>query len=325
MFPLLLAAYRKSRRFDAKRTERRRGYARVAAYCTVVGIGVLGLGFHNAKADAMQSGLDLGRELGPLVRALPGDVKQVSLNGQSLFIADTFFDESRKEIVDSYEAHCAAHPGEPFASLKKAADVQAAGDKRWGELAKLKSLRADGDRASMVFCFVRGDGTPPTIAEAFNAFERTKDLGALGRVRYAYVEERPTGKTRVLTLWTDHHFKMDHLANEGPGDVPGGEDFTDSPRPEDSRRLLTGKIEGTPYAVNVYESRLAPREVVERFDATMMGAGWASASPPVPGAESHGYLRGQVIYTVSASTEEGKTIVAVTRTDSAGDPIGRLD
>ena len=54
----------------------------------------------------------------------------------------------------------------------------------------------------------------------------TGELGAIGELRYAYVSRAPSGKTLVLTVWTDSTFNLRDMIGE-EGKDSAGEDFAD--------------------------------------------------------------------------------------------------
>jgi hypothetical protein len=162
------------------------------------------------------------------------------------------------------------------------------------------------------------------------AFAETGQLGALGAVRYAYVKQSPSGKSVVVTAWTDDKFNIFDLIPKENEDAPGV-DFADIPRPTASNRVLSTRLEGTYFGVNVYRGFGSPKSVAAFYDEEMERRGWevfdvtsdleakeaAEANHLPPPVEPEGkatgrlYAKGGVVLTLSSGIEEGATFSAL--------------
>lgn len=75
--------------------------------------------------------------------------------------------------------------------------------------------RAGDDDEGVVLCLVSSESSGRELASALEAFTRTQDLGALGKMRYAYAKKTASG-THVLAAWTDEHFALGKPRGRGP-------------------------------------------------------------------------------------------------------------
>src|SRR5262249_42086816 len=142
----------------------------------------------------------------------------------------------------------------------------------------------EGDEGS-VMCFVRGDEMKPSASEAFTTLMQTGELGALGKVRYAYAKKNAkTGKTLLLTAWTESKFNLYQMLANGKTDAIG-EDFPEIPRVPNSVRAIAARAEGTPYAINVYKTTDRPEATLAFYDGAMKERGWLGYDPEMNEAE----------------------------------------
>lgn len=311
MLPLWLLYQAKKRAdgFDAKKAARRRGLVRVAVYVTAVGVLASTCAVHSARARAADATLAVGRELLPLSEAMTNEVTDVSLNGEHVFLSNALSKLPKREILDRYEAHCRANPGEPSSSWRALAEAPLPASTKQ-KLLDFASLRRESARDGMIVCLERGAGTAPSVSEAFRRFSATHDLGALGKLRMVYVSESPGADTHVLTIWTESSFRFDHLAPPD-GSEPPGQDFDGLPRPLGGARMLSARIGGTPYAANVYRSAASPERIADDYDDKLLAMGWVGMNPPVEGGSTRSYQKDGVFVHLGARPDRDGTIVTV--------------
>jgi len=132
----------------------------------------------------------------------------------------------------------------------------------------------DGDRRGLVACFADDDaeGGSSGAARRIGRFLSSGDLRALGKLRYVVAKKAKSGKTHVVTAWTDSSFDLTRLL-PSEGDAPGS-DADGMPRPVRARRLLTAGIEGVGHGVRIYESAATSKDVLSALDTSMPSLGW---------------------------------------------------
>lgn len=84
----------------------------------------------------------------------------------------------------------------------------------------------------------------------FSEFGESRDVAALGEVRYAYVAPRNGGSFRVA-MRPLGSFRLDDLVPHADRDV-AGRDAQGVPRPPAGRRVLAAEERGEPYAITMY-------------------------------------------------------------------------
>ncbi len=118
-------------------------------------------------------------------------------------------------------------------------------------------------------------GAPLTLKglkERAQRFSKSGDLSDIGQLRYAYFEKTDSG-TRVITMWTDDHFRLADLLPAQKQDAPGS-DLDGVPRPPGSIRILSAMEEGMPARAVVYEGSGSPTAVEAFYRVRMNSVGW---------------------------------------------------
>jgi hypothetical protein len=317
----MLVALR-SRRFLAFK-RRLFGSLRVAGYVTVVS--GLSLVFLSSRADAQlrEQSRSLSQELLPIADLLK-DATSLRLNGEVVNFSMTIVEgTSVKQVLDRVQAQCEKQPG-PLAqqSLALIAGLPKAlpgADAAAELLSRLVVTRQEAEGQGAVLCFT-GDGSPlkPTFAEDF---ERTHDLGELGRLRYVMAGQGKAAQgeqhqTRVISLWTEGQFRLDRLAPPETGDAPGA-DSALVPRPPSSVRIFSAETLGAPYAVRIYETDSTPRQVLAYYDARMA----AFKQLTMQGYEETGraYIKDAIPLLLHLTQRDSKTVVTISELGGATD------
>ena len=195
-----------------------KGLVRVFAYFSVIGIGASFCSLRSAHAEVRNNTITVGRQMAELARGPQSEVNRLSINGQSMYVGSALAEGSVKDVLDRYEAHCRANPGEPASSWKELAN------KPGGEKLKDTAFGSDGvmrteqgDEGTVV-CFTRGEDTKPTALEAMKAFAATGELGALVLVHFAHeVAEVPV--LRQLAGKEGFQFLAEAFFIRGEGEV----------------------------------------------------------------------------------------------------------
>ena len=266
---------------------------RVSAYAFFVLFTAFLVSFHSAKADAANGALEFGRKLSPLADAikLDGDIAPIALNEQRVFISHATATEDPNEVLDRFESHCAGDAG-ALGALWQDVSKNHEARRSLSAIAPLKNvgvLRSGNSREGTVMCLVKGTGTPASFADAVKTFVRTSDLGALGKLRYAYVSKGEAGGSRVVTAWTEDSFNFNKLFPPD-GSEPAGADPAGVGRVPGSKRLMSAVVEGSPFSLRVYRSHGSPEQAVEYYEKTFDARGWMRIARPAPNMEARAFL-----------------------------------
>jgi hypothetical protein len=288
-----------------------RGLARAFGYLAVTGAVFSIFSVRFARAELQEQTITIGRQMMELARASNHEVTHITFNGEKMFLGSSVSEEPAKNVLDRYEAHCKQNPGQPaegWSEIEKLGGQKVA---QGGSAAELPAglMRSGDDAEGSVLCFVRSAETKATTEEAFKAFAETGDIGAFGKLRYAYAKKTPTGRTLILTAWTDEKFNIGRIMPKPGVDVPG-EDFPEIPRVPNSTRALSSRAEGTPYALNIYKTSDSAAKVVGFYDKEMVGRGFQGFDPELDEAKEGGLGRTYV--------KDGVVVTVATRLDPAG-------
>lgn len=307
------------------------GSLRVAIYVLVVGGLTLGILAARANAKLGEQSLSLSRELLPIADLLQ-DATALRLNGEVINFSMTVVENTDvRQVLDRVQAQCEKSPG-PLAqqslALLKTLPKSLPGSTALSEvMSKLVVTRQESDNQGAVLCFT-GDGSPADPAFAEN-FARTRDLGALGKLRYVMAGQGSAAQqeqhtTRVISLWTEGQFRLESLAPPDSGDAPG----TDSafmPRPPHSARVFSAEAVGAPYAVRIYETGAAASEVLSFYDARMT----AYSQLTMAGYEhsARAYIKNAQPLLLQLTARDGKTVVTLSEVGAAADleKVTRVD
>lgn len=341
--------------YDPKKAKHLRGMMRVAALlsCTTLACGLISVRY--ARAEFQDQTLVFGKQMLDLARASNHEVTEIVFNGQSMHVGSSVTVDAPAQVLRRYEEYCktnraqgdddfsaleeelaSATPETKEATRAKLAEVASAMSEvgaapeatDHGEaIAKAGFVRAGGKDNGAVTCFVKGPKTKSTMSEAFEAFMTTGELGAFGELRYAYASRGPSGKTLVLTAWTDSKFNLRDMVPEDGEDAPG-EDFAEIPRVPSSVRVMSAKAANMPYGVNVYRTPKSPSETLAFYDAEMTKAGWFMYDPEMTEAEheavGRAYMKDAVVVTMGASVQSDGSYIALGLSGvAADDKLGR--
>jgi hypothetical protein len=252
---------------------------------------------------------------------LLGDYYRVRINGQTVSVSNGVSMHGAAYVLSRFEQECKERADglvDQFASLQTTLDRSESADVRPKGIKGFATVREVRGERGYVMCFAEPGEL--TDAEKVRRLEQavSGNLGALGDVRYVYAQDSKTGEgTHVFAAWADGEFNLAKMFPKD-GDAPG-EDAPGAPRPEGSRRLLSGAAEGAPYGVIVYQGEGGSEAVLSGADAALARAGWTKA-PVAPEITQfgRGYSRGNVDLVVTAHDEGNKTGVAYIYSEMGG-------
>lgn len=342
-------------KYSPEKAKHLRGMVRVAGFlsCTTLVCGLISI--RHARAELQDQTLVFGKQMLDLAKGSNHEITKIVFNGQAMHVGSSVTPESPEQVLRRYEEYCKenrAQNSDDFTDLEKefekaspkvkeetaakvaevtnmAAKIDTAVPKADAPaIAKAGFVRAEGKEGEgAVVCFAKGSKSKATTTEAFESFMATGELGAFGELRYAYASKAPSGKTLVLTAWTDSKFNLRDMVPEDGEDAPG-EDFAEIPRVPSSIRIMSAKAADMPYGVNVYRTTNSPTKTLEYFDGEMKKAGWFTYDPEMTEEEHKGlgraYMKNAVVVTLGTSVQPDGNYVAVGLSGvAADDKLGR--
>lgn len=284
---VLLWAARRRLGFEPRKAARAGGALRVLFFGATIAL-LLGLWTARASVShASEASMALGRELFALTGAA-GETNRIVLNGERISIGRTSSADDVQTTLDAFVVR----------SCPSGAN---------GQLGTFRRMTSTDE--GVAFCLPRLSDGPSAAASALARFAEGGDLANLGGVSYAYARRESDGTTSLLVAWSDGPFRPGLVAWDGEGDAPGS-DSAQLPRPGGSRRLLTARIEGAPYALRVYEvdDTAAALVTLEAYEAEMTARGWTRIDDAT-GARV--FMKGDVYAFVSLSRAPGRTVLTL--------------
>jgi hypothetical protein len=285
---------------------------RLSAFLTFVAVVLSAASARVIYADVKEAALSAGHEIAGLSDATRG-AEIVWFNGVRFHHGSVVVDATPVDVLDRVEAHCEEAPNLLGRALLAIPEKEAA--KKLGE-APSRAFRhgvfrenaRDGSRG-MIICFV--DDRPYSFTDVerrLEAFNESHDVTVFGRLRYAYVEKLRSGKTHVLSMWTDSGLDVKAMF-PGEGDAAGSDSVV-LPRPLHSRRTLAANAEALPYAVRLYDSTDSAEAVRAFYDSWMRAHGFDKVEAKgEPGAS---YIRPDGFQAfVAVGSRHGKTGVSL--------------
>lgn len=259
----------------------------------------------SAKAKVSEALAGFGRELAALQgTTLHSNPRLLTVNGVALHVVSASSTLEMSELMNRLEALCRANagvnvpPGIP-GNLRALNDATPVGG----------ILRKESDNEGLIACLDPGQRLDlDELVVRLKRFSETGNLGDVGELRYARVERNAKGAT-VLVLWTEGDVPLRGMFPQ-TGDAPG-KDPKDVPRPEGSRRFLSGAEHGAPYSATFYEGgRLAEKELFDWYVTKLRDAGFRVT--PDPKARALTAERdGRVVVIRTSRTARGKTMTSV--------------
>jgi hypothetical protein len=249
------------------------GLLRAGTYLAIAGSIVALFAVRAAKAEAGRGALAFGHRLLPFVE-LETEKTGIRINGQSLYISSAVVSGNVDATLDRFEQECDGEAS-PLADAWPKASRAKAEPTIASRFPRLDVFRREQGDEGVVFCFAHGSGR--SFEEAIALFHQTRDLGAFGQLRYAYVTRTSAERVRVVTTWTEGSFRA--FARTPSGDTEGT-DPEATPRPPASTRILSAAFESAPYGLYAYTSHAAPGEVLGFYETSMREEKWVTIRPP---------------------------------------------
>jgi hypothetical protein len=297
------------------------GTVRVGAYVFVASLGCAALGARVVYADFQNASLQVGRELQGLTDVL-GSTTTLGLNGVIMNVSSAFTDEAPSVVLDRFEQVCRAHPEMMARALADIPETvrQAIPATRDGKM-QLGIVRKEADGHGALTCFTDDRAaTIEDVVKRLRSFTTTHDLAEFGRLRYVSADRTATGKTHVMTVWTDGRFNPGEMF-PASGDAPG-DDSAAVPRPPSAKRIFSGAAAGEPFGVRIYESALSETAIRAFYLAQMPSLGWKLVADQ-PAHQAITYLKGtsNVVYLAVQPKGDG-AVLTITETMRTAQPPG---
>lgn len=254
--------------------ERVRRVMRVGTYVAVLFVVLAGVAANSAMGSVTEQALITGRQLSKL-EDFTSSSSRLVLNGERMNIASATTTADVSAVLDRVEGVCkedgtVARDFREIDSLMTDAKALAAAKKF-----RMGVLREERDGEGIVACAVRNPKNgDQNFVKGLMKFADSFDLADVGLLRYVYARRTDSGRTHVITVWTDGSFKFDSMLAPADGKDAPGSDPRNAPRPKDSVRFLTAAAEGAPHSVRIYESTAPSKDVLQQYDSEMPKRGW---------------------------------------------------
>jgi len=294
---------------------------RVLSYASFVTF-LVGIGSAKAaQAKASEGALAIGEELMEVADTLGDSTHELSLNGQTIFVASAQTKQPLRAVLDRFERDCDERADAMLDDLQHLSDridaprpAPTADDH-----AGVGSLRDVRDARGVIACFATGETTDHAgLAGRLSKFAESHDLAALGHLRYVTARTTEDGTTLVVASWTNGSFRLDD-AFPATGDA-AGEEPTFVPRPGSARRLLSAHDAHAPYGVFVYESERADDVALADEGRALVARGFVEHGTVNERAkDTRGFSKDGVDVIVTAvKTDDGKTVVSIVEMPAPG-------
>lgn len=300
--------------FQAPFTQKVRGTLRVGAYLGVLCVVGAGLSARSAYGSMSEQVLVTGRQLAKLAD-ITKDNQRLSINGQNIYMASATTELSMEQVLDRFETIC-KEDGTVARDLREIRglmeDPALTAKAKATNYGILREERADD---GVIACTVKNpaNGKRSFVDGAAKLVEKW-DLAEVGFLRYAYVRKLESGRTHVLTAWTEGSFRLDAMTPpEGGGDAPGS-DSESVPRPANSIRYLSAGVDGTPHGVRIYEARGTAKQVLADYEEQLPKSGWEQVFVGENAPEARYFSRGGVDVVIVAEQNGDRAAVSMVET-----------
>lgn len=253
------------------------GFRVAAFFGTIVALAV-GFALRGVRADIHETLEGVGAE----IMLFPGvngeEPRDVHLNGVRVSLRTQAIDEPLSRVLAHYERVCVREGAQLF---ERIADTLGAREEVPVEvLASIATLGVRRQSSGYVACVAPASSFvyEGAVGARFLRFARTKDLGELGGLRFAYAQRADgdaSAKTLLLTIWADAGLKFGDLL---PGEIAdaAGRDVEGLPRAPDTQRLLSAWEAERPSGVVVYRARRqSPSDIESFYRSALPAHGWS--------------------------------------------------
>jgi hypothetical protein len=265
-----------------------------------------------AAAGLGDQALRLGPELASWAGRF-GPVTTLELNGHTMHVGSVTSEQTVAQVLTRFRALCTRESGGLAEELSARARPLIQDD---AQLALGITREALGDGVGASGCFARGKrGGSLDLLRRIREFAASRDLSALGQLRYVYVRKTDSGGSHAVLVWNDGPLLVQRMF-PALGDAAGG-DLPGVPRPGGSRRLISAQVRGKPYGLLTYElAERDPLVALERYHAQLTAAGFRAVHlPTVSEGElySRVFLQDDVPLQVHAVRNGPQTVIALLR------------
>jgi len=283
-------------------------WLRVSAFVSVALLLLLLFRAHQVRGQVSERMLSMGRDLVPLRDLLRG-TQSARLNGESMFLASTVSDQPLSDVLNRFEQHCLDQSGglrESFAALPEAARAQVSRKAPAAWRLRHGVMREEEAQQGMVVCVARpGQGGFKAWLSDVRRFIKDGELSHLGQLRYIYAQRTESGRTHVLTTFTQGPFNVYRAL--GQLEPTSGARLEAVPIPPNAQRPMTFSVDGLPYALQLFQVPGKPEDVTRYYLEILPRLGWKRVMGP-----------GE-LYSNAVLTRQGKTLtLAAFELDESG-------
>lgn len=307
---------------------------RVTALAAVIALGVGAFSYQHARGQLAESLLGAGAQMMLISDAERQDApRQMVLNGQRIQFSTGIAPYSVDDVLDRFEARCEQIDAELMEQLSETLAMHPDPEREARAASSSPVLRDENGGSGYVACLDLGSERVDTHAllQRFQRFERTRDLHAIGDLRYVYAQPIGDGeRSHFVALWTDGSLRLGEIFPEDGGDARG-EDPPGVPRPPGARRVLSAYESGDPQRATFYQtSELDEGGLASFYRRELSASGWTLLEPSDPRAHALADVRPALVaqredrmvwfaFTTETSGRVGAAVIETGGLDDAGE------
>lgn len=262
---------------------------RVTALFVVLGVVFAGVSYQRARGQLSESLLGAGAQMMMMSDAERQDApRRMVLNGQHIEFSTGIAPYTVGELLDRFESQCEEIDAGLMERLSDALARHPDPEREAHAAGTPPVLRDENGGNGYVACLDMGRQTLQfeELLERYRAFERTRDLHAIGDLRYLYAQPIGDGsRSHFVAVWTDGSMRLGDIFPDDGSDVHG-DDPADVPRPPGSRRVLSAYEVGDPQRATFYQtSELDQGHLSDFYRRELAASGWQLLASDDPRAQ----------------------------------------
>ena len=283
----------------ARRWQRRAG---AAVLLVAVALGGSAL---RARAELSAQLWQLGDELAAF-GAAHDTTSTLELNGARVQLASLTLSAHVHEVLDRFDAACAAAASSSSEALR---------DARGQPAARASLLREETADAGMALCLAQPtDAGLRSLRERGADYARSGDLSVFGQLRYLRAQRTPHGALHVLFAHSAGPLPLSAMF-PAQGDARGS-DIASLPRPAAARRVLSMRLAGRGDALVAYEVDAALQPALQAYAGTLQRNGFVQLEVAPDAAalpRTRIFARDGELYLVHGKRQDGQSVLAALR------------
>ncbi|WP_157069635.1 hypothetical protein [Sandaracinus amylolyticus] len=256
--------------------------ARLTVFTLVLALVVGAFTYERARGQLGEALLGAGAQMMMIADADRQDApRRLFVNGQSIHFSTGVAPVGVDALLDRFETVCERIDAGLMERMHEALARHPDPEREAYAASASPVLRDENGGAGYVACLDLGSGNvePRELLARFERFEQTRDLHAIGDLRYVYAAPMEGGRSHFVALWTEGTFRFDEVFPDGTD--ARGTDPEDIPRPPGARRTLSAYEEGDPQRATFYATdELDEGGLVSFYRRELASDGWTLLAPP---------------------------------------------